>query len=218
MGAIVLDILILLILVINVFVGYKKGLIKLAVSLVAVLISIIITLILYKPVSNLIIDNTQIDEKIESTIIKNSTDNHENEEAEQTEETKKEYSEIIEKYIQDAVVETKDNIIESVASTLSIKIINVAVMIMIFIIIRLLLILLVFFADMLAKLPILKQFNEIGGIIYGAIKGIIIIYVMLAIVFFVVYLTNSIEISDIINKTIITKFMYNNNIILNIIF
>lgn len=217
MIAIVLDILIVLILAINIFIGYKKGLIKLAVSLVAVLISVIITLILYKPVSNLIISNTQIDEKIEATIIENGTSKKEDETG-ASEEKEKKYNEIVEKYVQDAVTEEKDNIVESVAGTLSVKIINIASMIIIFIIVRLLLILLVFVADTIAKLPILKQFNEVGGIVYGVIKGLIIIYVLLAIVFFIVYMTNSTQISEIVNQTIITKFMYNNNIILNIIF
>jgi len=216
MIGIVLDILIVLILVINIFIGYKKGLIKLAVSLVAVLISIIITLVLYKPVSNIIINNTEIDEKIEATIIESATSKEEVQE--ETEETEKEHNEIVENYVKDAVIETKDNIVESAAGTLSVKIINIAVMIIIFIVARLLLILLVFVADAIAKLPILKQFNEVGGIAYGAIKGLVIIYVILAIAFFIVYLTNSTQISEVIGQTIITKFMYNKNLILNIIF
>jgi len=217
MVAIVLDILIVLILVINIFIGYKKGLIKLAVSLVAVLISVIITLVLYKPISNLIINNTEIDEKIESSIIESATSKQEDTENLERD-TEKEYNEIVEKYLQDAVIETKDNIVESAAGTLSVKIINIVSMIMIFIVARLILILLIFVADTIAKLPILKQFNEIGGIAYGAIKGLIIIYVLLAILFFIVYMTNNTQISEIINQTFITKVMYNKNLILNIIF
>jgi len=216
MVALILDILIVFILGINIFIGYKKGLIKLAVSLVAVLISIIITLILYKPVSNLIINNTEIDEKIEAVIIENATTSED--EVEENLKEEKNYNEIIEKYVQDTVIETKDNIVESAAGTLSIKIINIAVMILIFLITRIILILLVFIADAIAKLPILKQFNKAGGIIYGVIKGLLIIYIILAIVFFIVYVTNSTQISEIINQTFIIKFMYNQNLLLNIIF
>ena len=39
-------------------------------------------------------------------------------------------------------------------------------------------------ADLIAKLPILNQFNKAGGLIYGAIRGLLIIYVALLIVNF----------------------------------
>ena len=68
---IILDVIIVAIVVLNIFICYKKGLVKLAVGLIAVLAAIILALILYKPVSNIIIKNTDIDEKIENAIINN---------------------------------------------------------------------------------------------------------------------------------------------------
>ena len=55
---IIFDIILIGIILLNVIICYKKGLVKLAVGLVAVLISIILALMLYKPVSNIIIKNT----------------------------------------------------------------------------------------------------------------------------------------------------------------
>jgi len=66
---IILDIIIIAIMAISIFIGYKKGLVRVAVKLCAFLIAIIVTLVFFKPVSNIIIKNTQIDEKIESVII-----------------------------------------------------------------------------------------------------------------------------------------------------
>ena len=54
---IILDLIIVAIIASNIFICYKKGLVKLAVGLVAVLAAIILSVILYKPVSNLIIKN-----------------------------------------------------------------------------------------------------------------------------------------------------------------
>ena len=68
---IILDLIIVAIIASNIFICYKKGLVKLAVGLVAVLAAIILSVILYKPVSNLIIKNTGIDKKIENVIIEN---------------------------------------------------------------------------------------------------------------------------------------------------
>ena len=64
----------------------------------------------------------------------------------------------------------------------------------------------------------LKQFNELGGALYGAITGLIAIYVILAIVFFVVSINGFEYINEAIDMSIITKYLYGNNIILNIFF
>ena len=59
---IVLDVILIVIILLNVIICYKKGLVKLAVGLVAVIVSLILAMILYKPVTNIIIKNTEIDE------------------------------------------------------------------------------------------------------------------------------------------------------------
>ena len=75
---IILDLIIVAIIASNIFICYKKGLVKLAVGLVAVLVAIILSVILYKPVSNLIIKNTGIDKKIENVIIENFSSDTQN--------------------------------------------------------------------------------------------------------------------------------------------
>ena len=70
---IILDIVIIAIIALSIFLGYRKGLVKIAVKLCAFLIAIIVSIVFYKPVSNIIINNTQLDEKIESAIIENGS-------------------------------------------------------------------------------------------------------------------------------------------------
>ena len=78
---IIFDIIIVAIIALNIFVCYKKGLVKLAVGLIAVLAAVIVSIVLYKPISNAIIKNTDLDEKIENVIIENfSAKTNENEE------------------------------------------------------------------------------------------------------------------------------------------
>ena len=71
-------------------------------------------------------------------------------------------------------------------------------------------------ADIITKLPILKQVNKAGGTIYGIIKGVILIYTILTVVYLMAPLLNK-TVTENINKSIITKTLYNNNLILNII-
>ena len=211
---IILDIIVVAIIALNIFICYKKGLVKLAVGLIAVAAAIILALILYKPVSNLIIENTEIDENIEQAIINNfSGDTQENEEVRYVS-----VLDYLQKYVDDAVNKTQTEIVTQTAGMMAVKIINVVVLIGIFIIVRAVLVLLTFISDIITSLPILKQFNEVGGILYGAIKALLIIYVVLAIVFLIICYTNNSTISEAINSSYITRFFYDHNLLLNIIF
>ena len=211
---IILDIIVVLIILINIYICYEKGLVKIAVGLIAVIVSIILAVVLYKPVSNMVIENTEIDEKIENTIIENFTT--ENSQTEENEDNG--FMRYIEKYVDDTVNKTKNEIVVEAAGTIAIKVINIGVILGIFIISRVVLILLTFIADMITELPILKQFNAIGGILYGTIKSLLIIYALLAIAFFIIYTTGNTTIANVISSSFITKFFYNNNLLLTILF
>ena len=211
---IILDLVVLGIILLNIFICYQKGLVKLAVGLVAVLISIILALLLYKPVSNLIIEKTEIDNKIQNAIIENFTTKQEDE----AEVDDSGFMKYIEQYVDDTVNKTKNEIVTEAAGTIAVKVINIGVIILIFVISRLILILLTFITDLITELPIIKQFNDVGGVLYGIVKALLIIYVILAIAFFIVYVTGNTTISEAISSSYITKFFYNNNILLNIIF
>ena len=211
---IILDIILVAIIALNVFICYKKGLVKLAVGLIAVLVSVILAVLLYKQVSNIIINNTELDEKIKSAI----TENFVNEE-ETTEETEDNgFMKYIEKYVEDPVNKTKNEIVIEASGVIATKLIDIIAMVSIFIVARLVLILLTFVTDRITSLPILKQFNELGGILYGLIKALLIIYVLLAIAFFIVYTIGSTGLAEAIANSFITKFFYNNNLLLSILF
>lgn len=211
---IILDIIVIAIFALNIFICYKKGLVKLAVGLIAVIASVILSMIFYKPVSNMVIENTEFDEKIENAIIENFTVNiEENEENEDNG-----FIKYIEKYVDDAASKTANEIVIEAADTIAIKVINICVILAIFILARIVLILLTFISDIITDLPIIKQCNEVGGIIYGIVKALLIVYVVLAIVFFIVYTTGNTAITDVISNTYITKFFYDNNLLLTILF
>ena len=214
MVGIIIDVIIVSILALNVYSSYKKGLVNLAVGLIAFVAAVVLAVVLCKPISNIIIEKTDLDETIQNVIIENFS-------ADTPEGAQVQYVSIwsyLETYIGEAVGKTQNEIVADTASTLSVKVINVGVMIAIYLIVRVALFALTFVADAITSLPILKQLNEVGGIAYGLVKSLIIIFVVLAIVFFVVGLTANETISTAIDSTYITKFFYNNNVILNILF
>ena len=66
--AIAVDLMVLSIVLLFVFLGYKRGLVKVAFKLCTFFIAIILAFMLYKPVAKIVIENTNIDETIESKI------------------------------------------------------------------------------------------------------------------------------------------------------
>lgn len=211
---IIFDIIIVAIIALNVFMCYKKGLVKLAVGLIAVLVAVILSIVLYKPISNAIIKNTDIDEKIENVIIENFS-------AKTNENAEVRYVGIIdylEKYVDDAVNKTQNEIVYETAGTMAVRFINILAILIIFLITRVVLLALTFISDIITSLPVLKQFNEVGGILYGIVKALLIVYVILAVAFFVVYITGNTAVSEAISGSYITKFFYEHNLILNILF
>ena len=70
---IIIDLILIAVVLLSAFLGYKKGLVKLGAKLFAGIIAIVLTLILYRPVSGTIIKNTPIVEKIKNVVIENSS-------------------------------------------------------------------------------------------------------------------------------------------------
>ena len=216
---IILDIIILSILVLSLIFGYKKGLIGVAFNLCAFLVAIIITWILYAPITSLVINNTEIDDGIRNTIIQKGVIKEDEEHIEDSKEKKDNMvDQYIQKYVTEPVTQTANNVVEDTAKVVSEKVVAIGVAIVLFIVVRIGLILLKFVAEAISKLPIIKQFNKTGGLIYGAIRGMFIIYIFLAILFFIMSINNSGMIASMINSSIISKMLYENNLILNILF
>ena len=206
-----LDIVVVAILALNIILGYKKGLINVVFNIVAFLLAIVITLVLYKPVSNIIIQNTNIHENIKEMILKRSQGTEPKEENIESNDRNK----YIENSINNMTNEAKTAAREVVAENFATKAAQVITGIVLFILTRAILILLRFVTQTIAKLPIIKQFNTLGGIIYGIIKGLIIIYVLLTIMYLIVSIKGNGNIALAIDSSCITKFLYDNNIIVN---
>jgi len=214
---IILDIVLLAIFALSVFVGYKKGLIGVVFNLCAFLVSLVLTWILFTPVSNMIIKNTQIDDNIKNVIIEKGVIVVENNYKENEDEDNQ-INKYIQEYVSKPIKNTANNAVEETATIISQKVVAIGVAIGLFIVIRIVLIFLKFIAEGIANLPIIKQCNKAGGTLYGVIRGLFIVYIALAILFFIMSINNAGVIADTINSSIISKYLYTHNIILDLIF
>lgn len=210
---IIVDLIIIATVLLFVFIGYKKGLTGSLIKLLSFIIAVALAFMLYKPVANMVIENTEIDDNIKATITRtfNKEDSNKNDEE------KSEPSNIMENVsneIENATNEVKTTMIEETTKT----IINVASAIVIYIAVRIILLIVSLFAKQITKLPLLKQVDEIGGIAYGAVEGIVIVYIVLSIISLTsVIWTDNIAVTA-ITKSVLGNMLYNNNIILNLLF
>ena len=143
-----LDIFIILFILLCTFLGYKKGLVKTAIGILSFFIAIIVSVLLYKTVGNLIINNTEFDENLESTISSKIT-----------------IESLNEKYdlLPNNLIEEGENNIQGLSKSLSHKIIYIASFVILFIALKIGLIFAKFLSDIITKIPIIKQFDKIRG-------------------------------------------------------
>ena len=199
---IVVDLIIIGIVVLSTFLAYRKGLVKLAIGLCAFAISIVATVILYQPISNLVINTTGIDEAIEDDIYEKANDimnKEQNETSKQIMET------------------TKNDMLPETARNLAINIVRGGVMIVLIIAIRIALRFITALADAVAKLPILEQLNKAGGILYGIARGLLIIYVGLLVLGIPGKINPNHKVKTSIEQSVLGKTMEQNNV-LNVFF
>lgn len=217
--SIIIDLVIIAIIALCVLMGYHKGLTGSLLKIVSFVLALIIAFILFKPVSHFIIDKTDWDENLEQAIRQSIL---KDEEKTDSETQKENMPEVITDYINNAVEkagdEAKTAIVDSTARDVSIMIINIAVAIVLFIVSKIILLLVKGLANLLTKLPVIKQFDKLGGIIFGILQSLVIIYIALAIIPFASPMMSETGIIEGLQKSHIGSTMYNNNLLLKIIF
>lgn len=212
--SIIIDLVIVGVIALCIIIGYVKGLTGSLIKILSFVLSLVTAFILFVPVSNFIIENTQTDDmtenKIRETVITN-----EGEERNETMPTT--ITEYINEKVEQAADDAKEGIVDSTAKEVSQTIVKAGTWIILFILARIASTLLKFISSLIAKLPVIKQFDKLGGIIYGLIEGLIITYFALALISCITPMTRG-QLSEDINKSYIGSAMYNNNLLLKIIF
>lgn len=190
---IIIDIVIILFILASIYLGYKKGLISLGIQLFAFIISLIITLILYRPIGSMIINTTQLDEKLQEIIQVNAesviSENSDN------------------KITNELIESAKNGMLPEVSRSLAINIIYGVTMLVLFIVSRICLIFIKSLSDLIAKLPIINQFNKLGGVLYGLLRGLLITYAIVMIMNLMITFNPKGSLNEIMNETYLAKMI-----------
>lgn len=219
------DIIVIAIIALAGFLGYKKGFVKTGFGFVSFFIALAITFMFYKPVMSIIRENTEFETWLTEYLYRIDLTGEKNTEIQSQEnvESAREGEEyihnlpttIVELIGFDEIKENAKNIVVQKIVDFALKLLAIVV---VYIVARITLAIIVLVLDLIAKLPLLKQFNEILGLAIGILLGIIRIYAL----FMIITLLGSLPVANgvvgTINNSLIASFLYNNNLLLKILF
>lgn len=222
----IVDLTIIAILVISIFTGYRRGLAGCIIKILSFILALLISLILFKPVSHFVVTNTQIDEKIKESVTQVFL-NQEPEKEIKNEVVKDQENETtlakpimnyMNEQVENSTAQVKKDAVNAAAEQISLIIVDIGVIILLFFVARILLTFVKAITDLITRLPIIKQFDKAGGIIFGGIQGLLIVFVVLAIITFIAPIIANYTITTLIGQSYLGNILYNNNLLLNIIF
>lgn len=225
------DITIAIIIVYNLFRGFTKGFIRSIAGLVGYLVSIIVSKIYYKSVSIYLVSEytwfgnlkTSISNHIKSSFTLNSPVNNYGADAIDSSVINNMNlppsirGDVVKFFSEFGSMKTGGNAVDSFADYFSDFVLSGMAFLLIFFACLIAIKLLTIFLDSFVKLPILKQVNQLSGIIFGAIKGCLIVYLIMTIVIFTTPIISNTVILDSIRSSTLGSFFYNYNIFLFVI-
>lgn len=234
-----IDIIVILIILISVYMGYKRGFVKTTINLVSFFVAIGLALMFYKPLALILIENTTIDDWIIENIMSNGDEKTEldiNEEennllyddniqtSESTENSGVQMFLDVFENLPNTISENlefeeiKNNTKYEIAYKVSELIMNLFSLIIIYVVVKVTLLVASFVLSGIMQIPVLKQINEMFGMMIGAVIGFIQIYLAFAVITFI---SSICDISVIINTIKISAFariLFENNMIINLLF
>ncbi len=193
------DILVILFVVIFIWIGYKSGLMRSLIKIASYIISIIAAFLIFPVVSEFLMSTplyVWIEQKVGEGKIPIS-----------------ETSGFFAKYLS----ESAESITGGISSAVAQLLINIAAFILVLILSRILMLVICKVLNVFTHLPVIKQFNRLGGAILGGVLGIITLYVVFAaVVLFAPFEENGKVIAE-LEKSSFAGEMYENNVLIELV-
>lgn len=205
----IVDIIIIALIVLGGFIGYRKGLVGIVVSLAGLIISLILAFCLQIPVANYI-SSTSIGVELRTSIKEGITEALDTKVEGENNKSNVFYDAIVDK------IENKDNI-DNISNSVTMFILKGISFVLVFIVVFITSYIINMVLNLVFDLPILKKVNTIGGIGAGILKALLKIWIVLAIIMFLSPMPIFAPISQYILNTNIAKILYENNLIVAII-
>lgn len=108
-----------------------------------------------------------------------------------------------------------NSIMDAISTELAKVVIDVIALIILYILIRVGLIFLRFIFQGIAKLPVFKQMDKLGGFAFGAVEGLLTLYIIFAVAMLFNTSPQFKEVFNAIDNSLFAKFFYQQNFILS---
>ncbi|MFZ7119731.1 MAG: CvpA family protein [Eubacteriaceae bacterium] len=204
-----IDILMIVVFIFFIVVGLKRGLVLTLTSLISFIASLVVANMFYKGLSEYIIKNTQMDEKICSFLSSTLQGDKSTEvssiigssEVTNLPQGAQGY---IEQFINNTVIDLSSNISSSIAYI----IVHIVSFVLIFLAVKILLSIIAHMFDMLSKLPVINFINKTGGGIIGLLEGAIINVIIISIIYSIALFGDIEVLVNSINNSVIAPYFY----------
>lgn len=193
--------------------GYKKGMIKIILSMVALIIAVVLATALSGKVGDIIKDNTEIYtgiyDKVHETVEENNViDTNSLSNIEVPDQIKNQI---------DKGIEKGDKVISDfevyVSTEITNTIFNAGVYLVLLVVLYIIVLVVIHVFDFVAKLPVINEVNKLGGFAIGLLYGLIILWIACLVVTAFANQDWAKSIFEQINNNAILGFIYNNNLI-----
>lgn len=114
----------------------------------------------------------------------------------------------------EAVETMKNDALTVLTETVTEVILKIASIILLFLAVRLGVFLLLRLLNILFKLPLLSGINSFLGMLVGALNGLLIVYILCAVLTLLAPTESLSAISSVVDNTLITKYFYDNNLLI----
>lgn len=199
------DICVIAIVAFFVYIGYRSGLMRSVVRIASYIVSIIVSLFLYPVISDILI-KTPIYEKLTSIISEKYIMQDFADSASVT-------FGILAKYVERGA----ESVASGIAGSIATLIINVLAFVVVLILSKLIIRIVSRTFNIFTKLPVIKQFNRLGGAILGGLSGVLVLYIAFAVLFLFSPIDPQSRVAAEIEESTLASEIYENNIIVNFI-
>lgn len=241
----IIDIIGLCIIAVAAFSAYKKGFVRTFFGLITVILAIVLATSFHKTLAAYIKDTTDLDEWISGALSDSVSNIGEDVNSgnltSSTTSAQDSFSELSSSIDTSAlngfmgeenifstlpdvvgeklgVNEFKENIGSNITTTVADTAINILSWVILYIGIQIILNIAVAILDGVMSLPLLREINNIAGLAIGIVMGVFRIYIILAVIYFISTVANIYPIINAIGSSSMIASMYNNNLLLKIIF
>lgn len=221
------DVALVVIVAFFLFLGFRKGFVRTIIRLGSSILSFVVALFLYPLVSAFLKTTpllswvSQAISPIISSHMQSSIGNVPTVSIDFSL-NKMGYAGFIQDWITQGITETSklfnwDIVLQKISVGIAGIVIDVFALLLVYIIVKFGLYFIRALLTNIAKLPVIKQVDKLAGGIVGLINGILMVYLIAALVFLASSVTPMPEVKKDINASSLAKYMYTNNFIVNLI-